>query len=55
MMLCINPFDVVPAFIPVIGYLDDAVVIGACMRPIRPDLRGYAEGKGLNLADYGLD
>jgi uncharacterized membrane protein YkvA (DUF1232 family) len=50
----INPFDIVPDFIPVIGYLDDAVVVGACLRLIQSDLRAYAEVKGKNLPDYGL-
>ena len=50
----VNPFDIVPDFIPVIGYLDDAVVIGACLRLIQSDLRAYAEAKGKNLPDYGL-
>jgi uncharacterized membrane protein YkvA (DUF1232 family) len=50
----INPFDIVPDFIPVIGYLDDAVVVGACLKLVKSDLRTYAERKGLNFADYGL-
>jgi uncharacterized membrane protein YkvA (DUF1232 family) len=50
----VNPFDIVPDFIPVIGYLDDVVVIGACLKLIHADLRAYAEWKGLSLPDYGL-
>ncbi len=50
----INPFDLVPDFIPVVGYLDDAVVIGACVKLIQVDLRKYAISKGLDLSDYGL-
>jgi uncharacterized membrane protein YkvA (DUF1232 family) len=50
----LNPFDIVPDFIPVVGYLDDAVVVGACLKLIQVDLRAYAASKGLDLADYGL-
>ena len=50
----LNPFDIVPDFIPVIGYLDDVVVMGACLRLIHADLRAYALWKGLPLSDYGL-
>ena len=31
----INPFDIVPDFIPLVGYLDDAVVVGACIKLVR--------------------
>jgi uncharacterized membrane protein YkvA (DUF1232 family) len=50
----LNPFDIVPDFIPVVGYLDDAVVVGACLKLIQVDLRAYAASKGLDLTDYGL-
>lgn len=50
----VNPFDLVPDFIPVIGYLDDAVVVGACLKFIQSDLRAYASSKGLSLSDYDL-
>ena len=50
----INPFDLIPDFIPVIGYLDDVVVIGACLKLIQSDLRDYATSKGLDLTKYGL-
>lgn len=50
----INPFDLVPDFIPILGYLDDAVVMAACVKLIKADLRAFAAGKGLDREYYGL-
>jgi len=51
----INPFDFIPDFLPGVGYLDDAVAIGAALKLIKDDLRNFAISRGLNLAEYGLD
>jgi len=51
----INPFDVIPDFLPGVGYLDDAVVLGLALKLIRDDLRKFAISKGINLAEYGLN
>jgi uncharacterized membrane protein YkvA (DUF1232 family) len=37
----INPFDLIPDFIPVIGYLDDAAILSFVLRAIRKDVRKY--------------
>lgn len=37
----LNPFDMVPDFVPGIGYLDDAVVLGFVMNSIRKDVTKY--------------
>jgi uncharacterized membrane protein YkvA (DUF1232 family) len=37
----INPFDIVPDVLPIIGAVDDAAVIGACLMLIERDLRQY--------------
>jgi len=37
----INPFDIVPDFIPAAGYLDDATVIGFVIRSLKQDLTKF--------------
>jgi len=43
----LNPFDVIPDFIPVIGYVDDAAVIGFVIKSIRSDLDNFLEWERL--------
>jgi uncharacterized membrane protein YkvA (DUF1232 family) len=43
------PTDLIPDFIPVIGYLDDAAVLALVLSGIREDLKKYAETKGIAL------
>ena len=39
----INPIDIIPDFIPGIGYLDDAFVIGMVLKQIRTDLQRFKD------------
>lgn len=41
----VSPFDVIPDFIPVIGYMDDAAVLALCLRMVRNDLVKYGDWK----------
>ncbi len=43
------PTDLIPDFIPVLGYVDDAAVLALVLSGIREDLRKYAEVKGIRL------
>jgi len=40
-----NPFDIVPDVLPIIGVVDDASVIGACLLLIERDLSKYRNWK----------
>ena len=40
-----NPFDIVPDVLPVIGALDDATVIAACLMLVERDLDKYRSWK----------
>ena len=40
-----NPFDLLPDVLPIIGAVDDAAVVGACLLLIERDLRQYRSWK----------
>ncbi len=50
----INPFDLVPDVIPVLGWIDDAAVTALVIRTLREQLRKYCFYIGLDPRDYGL-
>jgi len=50
----INPIDLVPDFLPVIGWSDDITIVGMILAGIGLDLRKYCESKGYDPSDYGL-
>jgi len=41
----LNPFDLVPDMLPVIGQLDDVAVMGACLILVEFDLHKYKDWK----------
>ena len=41
----LNPFDMVPDVLPLIGQLDDVAVLGACLLMVEQDLHKYKDWK----------
>ena len=48
----LSPIDLIPDFIPVIGYVDDAMVVALTVRVIQEDLRNYCAWKGYDPSKY---
>jgi uncharacterized membrane protein YkvA (DUF1232 family) len=43
LLYVLNPFDVVPDALPLLGLLDDAAVVSACLSLVEQDLREYQD------------
>ena len=48
LLYLLNPMDLIPDYIPVIGYVDDAAVIALAWKAISGDVRDYVEFKCKN-------
>ncbi|SKB50136.1 Uncharacterized membrane protein YkvA, DUF1232 family [Salegentibacter holothuriorum] len=46
LLYVLSPIDLIPDFIPIVGYLDDAAVIAFCLNLIEKDLISYQVWKG---------
>jgi uncharacterized membrane protein YkvA (DUF1232 family) len=45
LLYVLNPFDIMPDMLPVIGQLDDVAVMGACLILVEQDLHKYKDWK----------
>jgi uncharacterized membrane protein YkvA (DUF1232 family) len=48
LLYVLNPFDLIPDFIPIVGQIDDGAVVAACLLMVRQDLHRYKKWKIAN-------
>lgn len=48
----VNPFDVIPDLLPVLGFTDDALLFASVFKSIQSDLEKYCKWKGLSPEKY---
>ena len=51
----INPFDLMPDYLPFVGFLDDIVVVKACIGLIQAEIKDYAISRDIDLNDLGME
>lgn len=50
LLYVLSPIDLIPDFIPVIGYLDDAAMLALCLNFTKYDVEEYKKDKKLLIA-----
>ena len=45
LLYVLSPIDIIPDFIPFVGYVDDAFVVAACLKIVQADLDDYRAWK----------
>lgn len=48
LLYVLAPIDLIPDFMPFVGFLDDAGIVTLCIKGFKADLETYKEFKGLN-------
>jgi len=48
----LNPIDLIPDFMGILGFTDDAIVLGFVFTSLRQEMKRYCEWKGYNWEDY---
>lgn len=48
LLYVLSPIDLIPDFIPIVGYLDDAAVLAFCLKQVRAEIEKYKEWKESN-------
>ena len=51
LLYVLTPIDLIPDFIPVIGLLDDAGVLAACLKLVGDDLEAYEEWRAAKTGE----
>jgi uncharacterized membrane protein YkvA (DUF1232 family) len=46
------PVDLIPDFLPVVGYVDDAVVVGMIVKVVQEELRRFSDFRGYEPSRY---
>lgn len=44
----VSPVDIISDFLPVVGYLDDAAVVAACIKLVKSDIDAYKQWRKIN-------
>lgn len=45
LLYVLSPLDMIPDFIPFVGYVDDSMVVAVCLKMVKQDLGRYEEWK----------